>query len=212
MVPLALMGTVIALVVIVGLFVSSGLRSIVDAVPGPADVAAALEPKPFEQVGPVLVSSIQDLANLTTVESVQYTIVEKGVDEGWLDWARGDSIRLFAVARIGAGVDLSGLTTSDFSVSDAGVVHVTLPAAEIQYVAVDNDATQVLDRDKGILTKGDNQLETETRQLAQSVLVDNAESEGLLERAETNARTVLTGFIGNLGYTDVVVDFRPSTA
>ena len=36
---------------------------------------------------------------------VEYTTIEKGNDFGWLNWARGDRIFLFAVARIGAGVE-----------------------------------------------------------------------------------------------------------
>jgi Protein of unknown function (DUF4230) len=207
-VPLAILGTIVALVVAIGLFVNNGIRDLVGAIPGPADVAAALEPQPYAQVGPVVVNSIRDLATLTTVETIETTIVDKGTDEGWLDWARGDSLRLFAVARIGAGVDLAKLTASDFSVSEEGIVTVTLPAAEIQYVSVDNEATQILDRNKGLFTKGDDRLETEARQLAETVLVNSAEEEGILAKAETNATSVLTGFIGNLGYADVVVQFE----
>jgi Protein of unknown function (DUF4230) len=206
-VPLAVMGTIVAVVVIIGMFVNNGIRDLVGAIPGPADVAAALEPQPYEQVGPVVVDSIRDLANLTTVEMIETTIVDKGTDAGWLDWARGDSLSLFAVARIGAGVDLAQLETSDFSVSADGVVTVTLPHAEIQYVSVDNDATRVLTRDKGLFTKGDDRLETETRQLAETVLVNSAEDEGIIAKAEANAESVLTGFIGNLGYEDVVIQF-----
>ncbi|MGA7281050.1 MAG: DUF4230 domain-containing protein [Acidimicrobiia bacterium] len=206
-VPLAVMGTIVAVVVIIGMFVNNGIRDLVGAIPGPADVAAVVEPQPYEQVGPVVVDSIRDLANLTTVETIETTIVDKGTDAGWLDWARGDSLSLFAVARIGAGVDLAQLQTSDFSVSADGVVTVTLPHAEIQYVSVDNEATQVLTRDKGLFTKGDDRLETETRQLAETVLVKSAEDQGIIAKAEANAESVLTGFIGNLGYEDVVIQF-----
>jgi hypothetical protein len=114
---------------------------------------------------------------------------------------------MIAVARIGAGVDISGLTATDFSVSDEGVVEVTVPEAEIQYVAVDNEATEVLDRDMGLFTKGDPQLEGEARRVAETVLVDGAIEDGLLVQAEENATTVLTNFLLSLGYTDVVVNF-----
>ena len=167
----------------------------------------ALEPEPYEEIGPVVVTSIRDLANLTTVEVVEYTIVEKGTDSSWLDWARGDSLRLFAVANIGAGVDLSQVTIRDVSVDQAGVVEITIPAAEIQYVAVDNDATQILERDVGLLTKGDPRLETDARQVAEEVLVQSALESGILDRAETNAQNVLTDFLLSLGYQDVIVEF-----
>lgn len=184
-----------------------GVRSIISAIPTPSDLVEALEPEPYEEIGPVVVTSIRDLANLTTVEVVEYTIVEKGTDSSWLDWARGDSLRLFAVANIGAGVDLSQVTIRDVSVDEAGVVEITIPAAEIQYVAVDNDATQILERDVGLLTKGDPRLETDARQVAEEVLVQSALEAGILQKAEDNARTVLTDFLLSLGYQDVVVEF-----
>ncbi len=200
----------ITLIVLAGLGVLAiwGVRSIISAIPTPSDLVEALEPEPYEEIGPVVVTSIRDLANLTTVEVVEYTIVEKGTDSSWLDWARGDSLRLFAVANIGAGVDLSQVTIRDVSVDELGVVEITIPAAEIQYVAVDNDATQILERDVGLLTKGDPRLETDARQVAEEVLVQSALEAGILEKAESNARNVLTDFLLSLGYQDVVVEIE----
>jgi hypothetical protein len=184
-----------------------GVGRVLSAIPTPSEVAAVFAAEPYLEVGPVVIESVQDLANLTTVEMVEYTIVEKGTDAGWLEWARGDSVRMFAVANIGAGIDLSGLTESSFSVSEEGAVVVTLPRAEIQYVAVDNEATTVLDRETGLFTKGDPQLETEARQIAESTLVDGSINHGILQQAEENAISVLTSFLLSLGYTDVTVRF-----
>lgn len=196
-----------AILLAVVAFVAYQARGIVDAIPTPADLAAVFEPEPFTDIGPVVVSSVQDLGSLTTVEVVEHTIVEQGTDAGWLAWARGDSLRMIAVAKIGAGVDISRLTASDFSVSEDGVVDVTLPAAEVQYVAVDNDATEVLDRDRGLFTKGDPQLEGEARRVAETVLVQGAIDDGLLTKAEDNARVVVTNFLTSLGYNGVNVEF-----
>jgi hypothetical protein len=206
-VPIAIVLGVAAMFVVIGMAVVSGVRGLVDAVPTPADLAAVFEPEPYEEIGPVVISSIRDLANLTTIEVIEYTIVEKGTDEGWLAWARGDSLQLFAVARIGAGVDLSSVSVRNVSLGDDGVVEITVPAAVVQYVAVDNEATHILDRSTGVFTKGDPQLETEARRVAEEVLVQGALDEGLLAEAETNARQVLTDFLLGLGYRDVVVDF-----
>lgn len=192
---------------ILGVLAVWGVRSVISAIPTPGDVAEALEPEPYEEIGPVVVTSIRDLANLTTVEFVEWAIVEKGTDSSWLDWARGDSLRLFAVARIGAGVDLGQVTIRDVSVDEGGVVEITVPAAEIQYVAVDNEATQILEREVGLLTKGDPRLETDARQVADEVLVQSALEAGILDKAETNARNVLVDFLLSLGYQDVIVEF-----
>ena len=205
--PVALVLGVVALFVAVGLWIVSSLRDLADVVPTPSDIAALFEPEPYEEIGPVVISSIRDLSNLTTVESVQYTIVDKGTDRGWLDWARGDSLQLFAVAKIGAGIDLNGITVRNVSLDDQGVVEITVPAAEIQYVSVDNEATQILDRETGLFTKGDPRLETDARQVAEDVLVQGALDDGILEEAEANARQVLTDFLLGLGYRDVVVEF-----
>jgi hypothetical protein len=206
-VPVAILVLVIGL----GLLTWWGVRTVLDAIPTPGDIAGIFEPEPYEEIGPVTITAIRDLAQLTTVESVQYTVVEKGTDEGWLAWARGDSLRMFAVARIGAGVDLSDLTIRDVVVGEDGVVQITVPAATIQYVDPDEDATQVLERDVGIFTSGDPGLESDVRRIADEVLVDNALEEGILERAETNARSVLTDFLLSLGYADVQVDFEPAS-
>ncbi len=202
----------IALVIlIIGLLalIAWGVRGVISTIPTPDDVAAALEPEPYEEIGPVIISSIRDIARLTTVEAVEYTIVEKGTDRGWLAWARGDSIQLFAVARIGAGVDLSELSVRDVSVDpDDGVVELVIPRAEVQYVDVDNVATQILDRSTGIFTRGDPRLETDARQIADEILRQSAIDGGLLDRAEENARQVLTDFLLGLGYRDVIVEFE----
>jgi len=186
-----------------------GIRGLVSAVPTPSDLVEAFEPEPYEEIGPVVISSIRDMAELTTVEAVEYTIVEKGTDQGWLAWARGDSIQLFAVARIGAGVDLSEMSVRDALVdTEEGVVELMIPRAEIQYVEVDNEATQILDRSTGVFTRGDPRLETDARQIADEILRESAIEGGLLERAEESARQVLTDFLLSLGYRDVVIEFE----
>jgi hypothetical protein len=206
--PSALVG-ILVLVVGLSLLAWWGVRTVLDAIPTPGDIASVFEPEPYEEIGPVTITAIRDLAQLTTVETVQYTIVEKGTDEGWLAWARGDSLRMFAVARIGAGVDLSTLTVRDVDVDQDGVVTLQVPAATIQYVDPDEDATQVLERDVGIFTSGDPGLESDVRRIADEVLVDNAIEAGILDQAQGNARSVLTDFLLSLDYTDVEVNFDP---
>lgn len=199
----------LALILGVAGLVIWGVTRVISAIPTPADLAAAVEPEPYEEIGPVVISSIRNLANLTTVEVVEYTIIEKGTDRGWLAWARGDNIELFAVARIGAGVDLSQVTIRDVTVdTEEGSVEMLLPSAAIQYVAVDNEATRILDRQTGLFTRGDPRLESDAREVADEVLRQSAIESGVLERAESNARQVLTDFLLGLGYRDVIIEFE----
>ncbi len=160
-----------------------------------------LRSEPYTQVGPSVVESVRALADLTTVEMVEYTTVEKGNDAGWLNWARGDRIFLFAVARIGAGVDFDQVVVDDFSVDEAdGSVTVQLPPPEITFVEVDPSQTQVYDRDTGLFTGGDPQLESDARAIAQDVLLQAALDKGILDMATDNAETTLREFLEGLGY------------
>jgi hypothetical protein len=160
----------------------------------------------YQDVGIVVVEEMQDLAELTTVEVIETTTIERGDDHGILNMVLGDSLYMFAVARIGAGVDLSLLTEDSFTVdNETGVVEVEIARAQIFYGYLDSDSTQVLDRDTGLLTKGDDQLESNTRAEAERILVAQAVSAGILDRAQANAEDVLTGFFTSMGYTDVVI-------
>lgn len=167
-------------------------------------VAAVAEPEPYERISPAVIENIRSLAELTTVEYLESTLIEKGTDGSWLRWARGDGITLFAVAEIGAGVDLAKLEPTSFTVNRAtGVVTITLPDAEVLYSGLDNTQTTVFDRSTGLFTKGDDQLETEARRLAEGTMLEAALSEGILEDAQENAEQVLRQFIVSLGYTRV---------
>ena len=167
---------------------------------------------PYTQVGSTVVDSVRALADLTTVEMVEYTTVEKGNDRGWLNWARGDRIFLFAVARIGAGVDFERVYTANFDVDEAtGRVTVQLPPATIQYVDVDEEQTRVFDRDTGLFTSGDPQLESDARAVAEQVLLQAAMDKRILDVARANAKETLTAFLEGLGYTEVAfVDAPPA--
>lgn len=160
----------------------------------------------FTRLGPVTAQSLRAISELTTVEIIQYTTIEKGDDRGWLNWATGDQISMFVVASIGAGVDLDDLTDEDILVdAEEGRVVVRLPSAEITYVAPDTEATHVYNRDTGVFTRGNRDLERSARLAAEELLVEQALESGLLDRADQRARSVLENLIRSLGYTDVEV-------
>lgn len=162
----------------------------------------------YTQVSQTVVEQVRNVAKLTTVEVIESTTIEKGNDFGWLNWARGDSIFMFVVVEIGAGIDFDEFYTGSFEVDeDTGTVTVAMPPAQITYVSIDNEQTQVIDRSTGVLTGGDPQLESDARQVAEQVLVENALQAGILERADRNARDVIEGLLLELGYTRV--EFAP---
>ena len=157
-------------------------------------------------VGPVTITALRELAELTTFEMVEYTVVEKADDRGWLNWATGDRVSMFVVARIGAGVDLSALTEGSVDADpETGIVEIRLPAPALTYVDVDEEQTTVYDRDTGLFTAGNPNLEQSARLAAEEVLVAAALERGLLERAAEEARVVISAFVESLGYTDIEV-------
>lgn len=156
--------------------------------------------------GPVTITALRDLAQLTTFEMVEYTVIEKADDRGWLNWATGDSVTMFVVARIGASVDLRAMTVDSIDADPVtGIAVIRLPAPQIGYVDVDEEQTTVYDRDTGLFTRGNPNLEQAARLAAEEVLVAAALDNGLLERASEEARIVIATFVESLGYTDVMV-------
>lgn len=164
-----------------------------------------LQGDPYEEVGPTVIEGVRSMAKLASVEMVESTTIEKGNDFGWLNWAREDKIFMFAVARIGAGVDLARMSPGSFEVDTVtGEVSVRLPEAEIIYVSLDSDATTVYSRDTGLFTSGDPQLESDARQAAETILQEQALKAGILNLADENAKTAIAELLQGLGYTRVV--------
>lgn len=201
-----LVGLGIAALILIGslAYVAGKAAQSVDAIQDAAVVVTG--EGEFTRLGPVTAQSIRAMSELTTVEIIQYTTIEKGDDQGWLNWARGDQISMFVVASIGAGVDLEEVDEDDILADpETGEVVIRLPAADITYVAPDTEATHVYDRDTGVFTKGDPDLERSARLAAEELLVRQALESGLLDRAEDRAVIVLENLITSLGYTDVTV-------
>ena len=172
----------------------------------PEVIETVKEPEPYQNLSLAMIDSIHAMSALTTVEYTEHTTIEKGTDASWLDWARGDTIVMLAVADIGAGVDLADLEVDSFTVEPrSGAVQLRLPPATIHYYSLDNDATTVFDRKTGLFTHGNAQLESEARRIAEHYLLDQAIAEGILGDAERNAMTLIKSFLLSVGYTEVIV-------
>lgn len=162
----------------------------------------------YTERGTTVVESLRELSELTTIEAVEATTIERGNDRGILNFVAGDRIAMLVVARVGAGVDLAELDEDDVEMDlDARSIHVRLPAPTISYVEIDEDATRVYDRDTGLFTKGDPQLESEARRVARQVLEEDAVAAGVLDRARDASRTAVEDFLRAVGFTDVTVAF-----
>jgi hypothetical protein len=116
----------------------------------------------------------------------------------------GDRILLIANGQVIAGVDLTRLGDADVQIDDARAA-VTLPASEIFIATLNNEETRVYDRDRGLLSRGDSQLETEARQAAEQSILRAACDQGILDRAASEAATQIETLLRLLEFEDVQV-------
>ena len=169
-------------------------------------VAQVLHPTPTVIPDPITI--VHDVRSLARLETVQYTI-EKVVtaEQGQNVFAPlfGDKLLFVAHGVVIAGVDLRKLGPDDLRVED-GVLYVTLPPAEIFIATLDNDKSYVYDRDTGLLTKGDVNLETTARRAAEQAIEEAAIEDGILDTARQNAENYLERLFHSLGYPDVIFE------
>ncbi len=91
------------------------------------------------------------------------------------------------------------------TVLEDGRVYITVPAAEVFVATLDNDKTYVYDRQTGLFSKGDVNLESAARQAAEVQIRQAALEDGVLTRAQENANTTLQKLLLSLGFREVIV-------
>ncbi len=140
---------------------------------------------------PAVITQIRELGRL---ESASYTVekvLEGGVDQGndLLNLLLGDRLLFIAHGEVIAGVDLTELRDEDVVVSDdRQSVTLRLPPARVLTQRLDNELSRVYDREQGLLTKGDPELESRVRQEAERAVLAAACEGGILEQAQLNAQ------------------------
>lgn len=151
-----------------------------------------LTPQPKYTFDRDRVAVVKEMKELQRLETAQFTI-EKIIDAGTTESNRlkqllfGDRILLVAHGQVIAGFDLAKMRESDVMVEGSRLI-VNLPAPEILVTSVDNEKTRVYDRRQGLLTKGDENLESEARQEAEREIRLAACNSGILSQAEENGR------------------------
>ncbi len=166
-------------------------------------VSDLLHPTPTIIPDPVTI--IQDVQALSRLETIRYTI-EKVItaeeNQGVLKLFIGDRLLFVAHGYVIAGIDMSKIQPGDLWLQN-DVLNVRLPAAEILVATLDNDKSYVYDRQTGVLTSGDPNLETSVRQAAEDEIRNAALQDGILDQAQVNAETSLRWFFESLGYKQV---------
>lgn len=205
---------------IIGLLLIAAITGwgIVDAVRqatrGPATISGNLATQvqilinPTPTIYPDPVTVILQIRSLARLETAQYTIekvVTAETGQGALAGLFGDRLLFVAHGEVIAGVDMTRIAQSDISVSPEGQVTLIVPAAEVFISALDNEKSYVYDRQTGLFTHGDVNLETQARIVAEKEIEKGALEDGILKMAQTNAQTFLERLLTTLGFKSVQI-------
>ena len=158
---------------------------------------------------------IKQIQSLSRLETASYTI-EKIIDKGSSGGNAiqrllfGDKILLIAHGQANAGFDLELVSEKDIFV-DGKNLRVKLPKPQILTVTLDNTKTRVYDRQRGILTTNEKDLETQARIEAEKSIRDAACQGNILQQAADNARKQLTATFYSLGFETVTIEIPSST-
>jgi len=155
-----------------------------------------------------VVLQIQSLSELVTVKYVlEKVVVAESPKTTTLENllpGQDDRIVLLAHGIVKAGVDLSKLKPEDVDVA-GGKIRVRLPAAYVTDGYLDENATQVLDRQTGLFRSFDRKLEQQARQEAQTQIRRAARQSHIEREANERAAQQLTLFLKTFGYKEVEV-------
>ena len=122
-----------------------------------------------------------------------------------LDFFVGQKLLFVAHGYVIAGVDLEKLLPENMIVKD-GVLFVDLPDAEIFVATLDNDKSYVYDRQTGVFTDINQDLETEVRKVAEQAILNTALDDDILVQAQTNAENYLLRMFIQAGFYNVVFE------
>jgi hypothetical protein len=167
-------------------------------------VAKILHPTPTILPDPVtIINQIRPLARLETIQYTVEKVITAEVGQNTLAPLFGDKLLFVGHGYVTAGIDLQDIRSQDFVVEN-GVIRVRLPVAEIFEASLDNDKSYVYDRETGLLTHGDINLETTARQVAEEQIKQAALADGILAQAQTNAESYMESLLNKLGYSQVI--------
>jgi hypothetical protein len=167
-------------------------------------VSNLLNPTPT--IIPDPVTYINEVRALSRLETIQYSVEKVITGEtggGTFQSLFGDKILFVGHGTVIAGIDMAKLQPEDMRFEN-GVLTVKLPPAEIFIAALNNEKSYVYDRNTGVLTRPDINLETLVRQRAEEEILKAALEDGILEQAQLNAEAYLLKFFAALGYPNTI--------
>ena len=167
-------------------------------------VSSVLHPTPTILPAPITI--IHDIRSLARLETIQFSlekVITAESDYGSLDFLFGDKLIFVAHGDVIAGIDLGKLGIDDLELRE-GTLYVELPEPEVFVIDIDNEKSYVFDRDTGILSKGDINLESNARRVAEEELEKAAYDGGIMDLARQNAEVYLGRLFNDLGYPELI--------
>lgn len=173
---------------------------------------ASSQNTPTNFTSAAVVQRIQHLNQLTTSKYTMQLVVGKGQD-GYLFGFGKDKILLIAQGKVIAGIDLSQLAERDIKIENNGAtITVNLPPAKILDNYLDEQHTQVYQRETGIWPPADPQLETAARRQASEQILSAACEAGILQQATNDAEQAVIQLLSLLNFKEVTVHSAPAGA
>lgn len=163
---------------------------------------------PTPTIIPDPVTYINEVRALARLETIQYSVekvITAEIGQGTFGFAFGDKLLFVAHGIVIAGIDMEKLQPGNMRL-DNSVLYVRLPPAEVFIATLDNEKSYVYDRETGLLTKGQVDLETLARQTAEDEIRKAALEDGILLQAQKNAEAYLLKFFTALGYKTVIFE------
>jgi hypothetical protein len=152
---------------------------------------------------PTVVRRVQALSKLETSRYTLEKILDAKRTRQYVpEFLAGEKLVFVAHGEVVGGVDLSKLSREDVRVSGDSI-SVDLPEPEILYSRIDNEKSYVYERETGLFSEPDKDLESRIRATAEEQLRASALEDGILAESERNARLTLDALLTSMGYTEV---------
>jgi hypothetical protein len=200
-----------ALVVLFGVFLLQEVRRVTEPVTALREQLNTqfdrlFNPTPTVKPDPIsIIHEVRALARLETIQYAVEKVITAETGQEFLGFLFGDRLLLVAHGTVIAGVDLDKIGADDIEVDAEGRATLLLPPTEIFVTVLDNEKSYIYDRTKGLLTRGDVQLESAARLAAEREIERTALEDGILDQAQVNAEAYLYRLLRSLGFPDVTI-------
>jgi len=167
---------------------------------------------------PVLLQSIQDLSHYEAATGNFQVIIDLEKDARFIPSViRGERTLFIAAGSVDVSVDFSTLQAGAIEVSqNRDEVRIVLPRPQLERTNLDSNRSYVYSQQRGLLDRigsvfsGNPSNQQQLYVLGAEKIQAAAAESGLVERAETNTRAMLTGMLQSLGFRTINIEFRDS--